>query len=157
MLRLRYEVSIRRMRVCVLNADSICFYFLLTGPCSLPILSGDNVRHIVEQHVMRGPLAMEVEDPMPNALGLLVDAAPVQGANVRMSSVYSMGNLHLRTNGTPDGTPVHLMVRPDGTALFQANHNVTLETAIFPYMFPFGTGAYLHVRMEHASGTCLWP
>ncbi len=35
-----------------------------------------------------------------------------------------------------------LYVRPDGTGLLVLDKNINLESCLFPFMFPFGTGSY---------------
>ena len=46
----------------------------------------------------------------------------------------------------PNKASNKVLVRPDGTPLLPSQHGVTLESAVFPYLFPDGTGAYQHLK-----------
>jgi hypothetical protein len=116
---------------------------LLIGANSLPVLPGEAVENIVAAAVARGPLAQDELDAQPKLLSIVVDSNPLAGGNGRKSSVYHVGNLVLRDNQGQGSN--RLLVRSDGTQLISgANLPVTLEMALFPYLFPNGTGAYQH-------------
>ena len=120
----------------VLNPDA--------GTDSLPVLDGTAVQGIVADAVARGPLLQDALDAHPKQLSVAIDADPLAGANGRRSSVYNIGNLALRDN--PNNATNKVLVRPDGTPLLPSQHAVTLESAVFPYLFPAGTGAFQHLK-----------
>jgi hypothetical protein len=117
---------------------------LCSGANSFPVLDGAAVEGIVADAVARGPLLQEDLDALPRQLGVSIDPHPVPGSNGRKNSVYNVGNLVLRDN--PEEASNKLLVRADGTPLLQSTVNsMTLESSIFPYLFPNGTGPFQHM------------
>ena len=117
---------------------------LYAGTNSLPMLDGTAVQGIVADAVARGPLLQDALDADPKQLSAAIDPDPLARGNTRRSSVYNIGNLALRDN--PNNASNKVLVRPDGTPLLPSQHAVTLESAVFPYLFPSGTGAFQHLK-----------
>ena len=114
------------------------------GTNSLPVLDGETVNSIIANAAARGPLMQDEINAVPKQLNVAIDPDPMVGGNGRKTSVYNVGNISLRAN--PEKATNKLLVRPDGTPLLPTESAVTLESAIFPYLFPDGQGAFQHIK-----------
>jgi len=82
---------------------------------------------------------MEQQNPIPRIMSIVVDVEPIQVLSQRQSGVYVGGSIQLRN--TLQTKSVYM--RPDGTALLQSDKLISMESALLPYMFPYGTGSYV--------------
>ena len=99
---------------------------------------------IIANAAARGPLMQDEVNKHPKQLSVAIDPDPVVGGNGRKSSVYHVGSLALRDN--PEEATNKLLVRADGTPLLPTQCEVTLESALFPYLFPAGEGFFQQVK-----------
>jgi hypothetical protein len=123
------------------------------------VVSSDVVDKILQENRARGPLSPVDFNLLPNVLGLISDERPLAGSQApKRNTIFEMGSMFLREklltprSGAPDQELVdHLPfsvasdgLMPDQRALknFFPSLHLTLETALFPFLFPFGTGAY---------------
>jgi hypothetical protein len=103
----------------------------------------------------RGPLQPMETKLLANVLSVLQDDRPLVGSqNPRKQIVFEVGSLSLRNTVVRprfmglDTERIDLEVSPDGLvessdALTAALlSNITLETSLCPFLFPFGTGYY---------------
>ncbi|KAG2485202.1 hypothetical protein HYH03_016091 [Edaphochlamys debaryana] len=111
-----------------------------------PFLSPDAVRSFASDARTRGPLGLIRPDELRAAQSMLATVMAnviLPSAYRRPPTTYSIGTLFAR-----DGTPVEGAIRPDGSAAASSptipglGVGVTAELALFPFLFPFGTGSY---------------
>jgi hypothetical protein len=115
------------------------------------------VNGILQQNIARGPLNPLQTNLIPHVLGLLTDERPLAGSQApRRNTIFEMGSLHLKDTLLERESPVSLAsqlvlfeVLADGLqrlANNQASHSpfqhLSLESALFPFLLPFGLGAY---------------
>jgi hypothetical protein len=138
------------------------------GQCAnVAVFSSTVVNPILAHHIARGPLQPVEADLLPHALALLSDERPLGGSQApKRNTIFEMGSLHLRTanrleerdfdTDSEDAYP--LFMRSNGLQRLDTVTSITLETALFPFLFPFGknafTGAmglcnYLRLRMQN--------
>lgn len=117
-----------------------------------PIVTADVLTRIIDKHSDRAPIEYMSQNPVPSLLSTYatVDAVPPKG---KTNTVC--GKLHERAQ--PD-VPHDLLMQAAETPLptNDSPDKVTVEQALFPYLFVFGTGAwdgtlnfcvYLRMRM----------
>ncbi len=120
------------------------------------------VKSMVENHILRSPLASSMDEDVFDRGGLSLldyDAINTQPSTFKMTTrrLYNAGTMTMRTHRgvaagvteyeevIPEGRPVPLFVDVDGQQLIrpegqQHDACITLESAIFPFLFPHGAG-----------------
>jgi hypothetical protein len=88
---------------------------------------------------------------MPHLFSVLTDVRSIAGVQApRRSTVFEVGSLQLRSGLVSDREVQPFVVSADGQpVLSEPSHSeidtftlLTLKTALFPFLFPFGLGAY---------------
>jgi hypothetical protein len=128
------------------------FQTLLERPSPLHglcVLAPTVLDSIIRENIQRGPLAPMEMNLMPQLFSLLTDSRPLEGVQApRRNTIFEVGSLQLRDQLVrPRLTSFTLRVRPDGQRVtddtdFQSLGALTLETALFPFLFPFASGAF---------------
>ncbi len=93
------------------------------------------VERIIEHHRQRGPLDLMDSNLSRDTLGLLLDCSRVRDENDR-HALLPAGNLVARNSNVAQS----IRCRTNGLSLSQKMPSV--EEAVFPFMFPFGEGAF---------------
>lgn len=125
-----------------------------TGLAVVPATIVDSILH---QNIARAPLRTVIASKfISHVLGLLTDERPLAGSQApRHNTIFEMGSLNLRNKLVERGSSssaslAPLKVRADGLPN-SANGNqasrspsqlISHELAFFPFLFPFGLGAY---------------
>ena len=147
------------MRQNPLYARYRCLLELDDPSVGLPIVPCAYISHIVENAISRGPRVFSETNPLPFVLSTVVDV-PVpmlmEGEHRDMSMPVKAGELSLRAGAVDTRTS---MVMLPGDVSDMRDVELTIEYALFPFLFPHGTGgfdghmtlgAYLRMRMLQA-------
>ena len=125
----------------------------------LPLVPKSYVQHIVDGAITRGPRLVSETNPLPFVLSTVVDvpvSMVVEGEAVAATVPVKTGDLRLRSTYLEARFP--LMVLP-GDISSDSEPGMTVEKAMFPFLFPHGDGAwdgkmtlngYLRMRMLQA-------
>ena len=105
-----------------------------------PILTAEAVAGILKKAIERMPLGEAMEqDWVPAALTAVTSAGPPLKAPSASHNIYIAGEMVLRDTLEPR----RLLTRPDGTPPGSAAaEQITAESAMFPFLFPFGRGFF---------------
>ena len=114
--------------------------------------TAESIRNIVHHHIERSPIAENMGEDIFDRGGLSVldyEAVAPRASTFKMTTqkVFAAGNMHLREGrGGMWGRSMSLVVDPNGqqvmTPVGQGNAIVTIESAIFPFLFPHGEGIW---------------
>jgi hypothetical protein len=128
----------------------------------VPVLSSDAISNIISDTVAKNPVQLPVGDDNAATLLSTIDFAHFAydntlGQKQKANSTFDIGAVKLRETSTHE----RVRVKVDGTCTCNgeacSNSALTLETALFPFLFPFGKGffnssisltAYLRMRMQ---------
>ena len=125
----------------------------------LPLVPKCYVEHIVDNAIARGPRLVTETNPVPFVLSTVVDVPVpmvVEGEAAPATDPVKAGDLHLRAAYLESRWP--LMTLP-GQLTSDSDNSITVEKALFPFLFPHGDGAfdgrttlntYLRMRMLQA-------
>ena len=141
-----------------LYAKYRCLLELVDPSVGMPIVSESYVSHILMNAISRGPRVITETNPLPIVLSTAIDV-PVpmllEGGHRDMSVPIKAGDIALRMGSVDVRSPLMLMPGE----VVQDVGELTIETAMFPFLFPHGTGAfdngmtftsYLRMRMLQA-------
>jgi hypothetical protein len=137
-----------------------CVLELAPSTTPLAVLPGSVVDDILKENIARGPLKPIAEDLVPHVLALLTDERPLAGSQApKRNTIFEMGTLHTRqerlcprpsSSSQPQVRSLALLVCADGLPDCSFDNleggskaaAIILKTALFPFLFPHGRGAY---------------
>ena len=144
---LRTNPLYRRYR-CLLELDD--------GETCFPIVPSAYVHSIVDRAIARGPKLVAESNPLPHVLSTVVDVpmTPIrEGIAPRSTAPIKVGDITLAGERVTERSEVLML---PGDIDIPDREGLTLETALFPFLFPHATGqfdgsmtlnAYLRMRM----------
>ncbi len=131
---------------------------------ALPFLPPDSVAAFAADAKARGPLELlcaEHADVCRAYISAVMPIVAPPAAHRAPPTSYTVGTLHPRLQtavgaSTSDGAGPQVTILPDGSTapssaqLVDSDLAITAELALFPYLFPFGTGSFTGLTMTLA-------
>ena len=112
------------------------------GELGIPIVPPTYVRAIVDKAVARGPKLVAETNPLPHVLSTVVDVpvTPIRdGIAVAATTPIKVGSIVMAGEHFNERHDMVLLPREITTT---DRRGLTMETAMFPFLFPHGTGHF---------------